>query len=486
MAMTTAFLLAAGCADNSYRGKESVFADYETPMAIKVAVGDPYVKGTGPVDSLLSFQDKQIFVWAYLRDTVDVDYRITAEEDNLVCLLDSARAAMDGINSIAEWVYFDKGVLTDTTYFYPSGEDCNKTYDFYALYADDAKLLGEQRSKDELVRSYQIDGSQDFMYSKAVIPLDNKTGLPNQNAFSYLSVLRGDDPVFRMSHAFTRIDLYVRAGVTVSQHTVKIQSAELDSRTHVDVTAVAKEGTRMGAKFLEGDSFSFLPLTNANGTLLDTLRLTTVVPDYTQPVEERLSMQQMQDTVKFHRLGGSFFVSPEKSYHLNVDARTVDLPGGDVPTITSNDIKLKDASATFQQGNRYAVFMTLYGLLDVAIHVEMVPWSFNGSFYMDKDMETEVQILTDADGKMDENGFLNLMQGEEFLLRERNYQGSQMTVSSSAPDVVSVEEGEAGTILKAQVMPEGVTEAKARITITAQPTVQRPEGGFRQIKVKVK
>ena len=475
-------LVAAGCADDSYRGRERVYANYETPMAVKVAVGDPYVKGTGPVDSMFNFAGKHILVWAFNRDTVDVDYRTTPEEDNMICLLDSCRANLDGYNSIAEWVRFDRnGKQVDTAYYYPGGEFCNKRYDFYAFYPDDAQFLRERREKDALKLEYRIDGSQDLMVSKAQIPIDSKTGEPNNLAFSYLSVLHGDDPIFTMNHALVRMDLYIRAGVTGTEHTIRIQSSHLRSRTTAIVTPVAKDQRNMGASFAADDAYEFLPLTESGGFELNPITFKTITQDLSQPESERLAPQDMQDTVKFHRLGGSFFVSPEDAYKLQMDIRTIDIPGGDKPTYNPNDIKLKDPTATFLPGNRYVIFMTVYGQIDVSVHVEMVPWTFAGSFYLDKDIDFEIDIFTDADPLINDEGYLVMKEGEQFTLNPRNNAGVPMTYKSSAPDVAEVIDG----VLVAKELPDGIAEAQARITITAPPTEKRPEGGYKVIKVKV-
>lgn len=480
--MLATVLLAAGCVDNSYRGRENIYAAYEVPQAIKVALGDPYVKGSGPVDSLFDFKGKDIFVWAYNRDTVDVDYRITAREDNLICLLDSCRATMDGYSSVAEWVRIGKNnARLDTAYYYPGGEMCNRHYDFYCLYPDDATLLAEHRNFDNLVRDYLIDGSQDIMVSKAPLPVDNVSKEPSELAFSYLSVLRGEDPFFTMRHVLTRVDFYVRPGVTSVEHTVRLQSAQLRSRTHVAVTPVAKDETQMGAVFTQEDDYEFLPLLESDGTTFIPYTLKTLVPDASQPEDERLSVQEMQDTVVYHRVGGSFFVSPEKLYKLKTDVRTIDRLDGDKPTEVVSDIKLKDTEATFMAGNRYLIYMTVYGELDMTIHVIMVPWYFAGSIYLDPDAETEIAIFTDADTLLDEEGFLVLPEGSSFELNARNHSDVEMSFTSSAPDVADVVDG----LLVTGELPEGTQEATARITIKAPPTQKRPEGGYKVLKVKV-
>ena len=480
--MLAVLLPVAGCVDNSYRGRENIYASYEIPQAIKVALGDPYVKGTGPVDSLFNLKDKDIFVWAFNRDTVDVDYRITAREDNLICLLDSCRATLDGYSSVAEWVRIGKNnVRLDTAYYYPGGEFCNRHYDFYCLYPDDATLLSEHRGFDNLVREYMIDGSQDIMVSKAQLPVDKITKEPSQLAFSYLSVLRGEDPYFTMNHVLTRMDLFVRPGVTTAEHTVRVQAAELRSRTHVSVTPVAKDQSQMGAVFTQEDDYDFLSLTESDGTAFKPYTLETLVPDLSQPQDERLSVHEMQDTVAYHRLGGSFFVSPEKFYKLRADIRTLDVPDGDKPTEVASDVQLKDDDATFLPGCRYIIYMTVYGEIDISIRVVMVPWYFAGSIYLDPDADTEIDIFTDADTRLDQEGFLVLPEGTSFQLNARNHAGVEMSFTSSDPDVADVVDG----VLVAGELPEGVQEATARITIRALPTHKRPEGGYKVLKVKV-
>jgi len=477
--LVSAIFVAACFHDDSYRGREHIYANYETPLDIKVAVGDPYLasKGTGPVDSLLNFKNKDILVWAFGRiDTTDVDYRTTVSADSLLCLMEGKEAELDGVNSLATW--------KDEIAFYPSGENCARKYDFYAAYVDDAVLKAERRGNDLITRDYTIDGSQDLMVSKAQLPI-TKESLIDTAAFSYVTALKGEDPVFTMNHCLTRIDLYIRPGVTNVHHYVRVHEAALRSRTTAKLTVAAKNEAAMCAAFDQDDPYEFLYLSESDGSELEPVLLSTILPDSDQPEEERLSTLEMQDTVQFHRLGGSFFVSPEKTYKLQMDIRTVDRPEGDVQTINLNDVKLKDSEATFKAGNRYIVYMTIFGSLDVTIHVEMVPWYYAGSFYLDPDADTEITIVTDADHNLDADGYFVMKEGEQFDLNADNNAKpkAEMTYVSSNPSVLTVSsEG----VLEAQALPDGVDEATARITIESPPSTLRPDGGYKIVKVKVK
>lgn len=223
------------CTDDSYRGYEKRYDGYEVDKEIQVAVGDPHslgTKGNGPVDALSDFAPgKKIFVWAYNRRSETSFSSARTRQDSLACLIDGYAALLDGENAIASWENGKK-------FWYPKGEKCAERFDFFAAFLDDAPFSVD-KSNTRVRVSLNIDGSQDIMYSRAAMP-HGIDGVEKSYAYSYLSSMDADMPIFTMEHALVRIDLVLKPGITKDYvSNVRINSAKLNARTHVMLTVAS-------------------------------------------------------------------------------------------------------------------------------------------------------------------------------------------------------------------------------------------------------
>lgn len=372
--MLLAVLVFGACTDDSYRGYEKSYEAYDIPQEVKVSVGDPYAmysKGSGPIETLDGFADKKIHVWAFNRNENTSFTSTRTAKDSLQCLADGNVALLDGGNALAEW--------EDTPVYYPLGDLCAERFDFYAAFLDGSPIEDIQRSPSRVRASIKIDGSQDIMYSKADLP-KMKNGLDKPYAFSYLSAIDGNDPVFTMHHALVCIDLWVMPGITKDfTNKVVINSAALNSRTQVLLTVADKDPEGLGASFAENGAKDFLLLTEEDGSPLQPVELTTLQGD---PYDEELRNRQKEQATK---LGASFFVSSETLYKLKMDIQPVDgEPDRPARVPVLADVQLLSGQ-TFQCGNRYRVVMSIYGEYAVVHQVSMIDWEDGGSFVIDRD-----------------------------------------------------------------------------------------------------
>ena len=362
------------CTDDSYRGYEKSYEEYDIPMEVKVSVGDPYAmgsKGSGPIETLDGFAGKQIHVWAFNRNEETSFTSTRTAKDSIQCLADGKIALLDGTNALAEW--------EDTPVYYPLGDLCAERFDFFAAFLDGSDIEHVQRSPSRVRTYITIDGSQDVMYSKADLP-KMKSGADKPYAFSYLSAIDGNDPVFTMHHALVCVDLWVMPGITKDfTNKVVINSAALNARTRVLLTVADKDPEGLGASFDENGAKDFLLLTEEDGSPLQPVELTTLQGD---PYDEALRSEQQRQATK---LGASFFVSPETLYKLRMDIQPVDgEPDRPARAPVEADVKLLSGQS-FLCGNRYRVVMSIFGEYAVVNQVSMIDWEDAGSFLIDQD-----------------------------------------------------------------------------------------------------
>ncbi len=453
--------LAAGCEDNSYRGYEENYESYFPALTVHVAVGDPsaMTRGTGPMDIVKDFAGKEVHVWAFVRDSL-ADYTVTREQDSLNCLIDGYPAVLDGVNTIAKWREGRK-------FYYPRKEYCTVKYDFFAAFLDGAPFQ-VRRYEDRIELDAAIDGSRDILTAKAGLPVfengEDKQKLDTAwYAFSYLSAEKGDMPVFTMDHGTVRIDLVLIPGISTGNTSrVVVKEATLRSRTDITVVPAAKDSSLTGVYFKEESPYKALPLTEEDGSALK---------EYTLRILDSADPEAAEkQAAAVHQLGAGFFVSPEKKYILNMLLHEPDHGEGytDREPI-DNVVRLTSPDATFLQGRRYVVRMTVFGERDIYYTVSLAKWEDSGSFVIDQDADSElIEMMIAADD-------VTLEVGDTTALSPRIIMGGApvhrddvtFSFESLDPDVAGVDES-GGEIT-------ALAPGTARIVITA---TRPPAGDF--------
>ena len=366
------------CTDDSYRGYEVNFAEYDPPMDVNIAVGDP-TKGTGPKDKYSSLNGREVFVWAMSRDSL-ADWTIRRTTDSLTCLVDGYPAVLDSNDNVARW-------KDGRRFFYPCKEFSTYKFDFFAVYLDGADTT-QYRFPDKVELHTKIDGSQDIMISKARLPIKEADNTPKDYAFSYLSAVDGDYPIFTMNHALVRIDLQVRPGITRGfSRQVVISEATLSSREDAIITVASKNAEGVAVTFPENGSYKDMLLTMDDGSKFVEDTLKTIMGD---PNDEETISKQLEMT---HKIGSSFFVSSEEQYTLVTTLHELGHADGYVERDPVDNLIRLASREAFLPGNHYVITMTIYGEFMMVIEVTMEGWENSGSFYRDPDAESEFEDL---------------------------------------------------------------------------------------------
>ncbi len=380
IAILSALALTA-CVDDSYRGYELDYADYPVGYTVQVAIGDPYaVRGTGPKNYIDDLTGHDVLVWAFNREEGTPFTATRTATDSLRCLIDGKEATVVAGNSLTVW--------KEGTVYYPSNELVAERYDFYGAFIDDATVLDSHRATDKVQLDIEIDGSQDVMTAKAGLPRSKETGLEKDYAFSYLSAMDGDAPIFTLNHHLTKLDLFVRPGITYGfSNTMTIMGANLETRTQGTLTVAAKDTDQMGMVFWDNSPYKAVLLRNEHGEACEPVTLQTIntydaETGVNRYVDDPYLLQLQKEATR--QLGASFFVAPEKTYILNLAFEDPDPRDDPFP----NTVRLNSGEA-FLPGHRYQVTMTVYGSYQIDIDCIMVPWLNAGSIWVDKDRQAD-------------------------------------------------------------------------------------------------
>lgn len=380
IAILSALALTA-CVDDSYRGYELDYADYPVGYTVQVAIGDPYaVRGTGPKNYIDDLSGNDVLVWAFNREEGTPFTATRTATDSLRCLIDGKVATVVAGNSLTVW--------KEGTVYYPSNELVAERYDFYGAFIDDATVLDSHRATDKVQLDIEIDGSQDVMTAKAGLPRSKETGLEKDYAFSYLSAMDGDAPIFTLNHHLTKLDLFVRPGITYGfSNTMTIMGANLETRTQGTLTVAAKDTDQMGMVFRDNSPYKAVLLRNEHGEACEPVTLQTIntydaETGVNRYVDDPYLLQLQKEATR--QLGASFFVAPEKTYILNLAFEDPDPRDDPFP----NTVRLNSGEA-FLPGHRYQVTMTVYGSYLIDIDCIMVPWLNAGSIWVDKDRQAD-------------------------------------------------------------------------------------------------
>ena len=374
-------LALVACVDDSYRGYEIDYEDYKEGYTVSVAVGDPYaVRGTGPKNYINDLSGCDVLVWAFNRAEDTPFTAVRTKTDSLQCLIDGKATTVVANNSLTVW--------KEGSVYYPSEEQVAERYDFYGAFIDDATVLDQHRASDKVQLDIEIDGSQDVMTSKAGLPRYASTGEVKDYAFSYLSSKEGDVPIFTLNHHLTKLDLFVRPGITYGfSNTMTITGANLETRTQGTLTVAAKDTDNMGMVFWDNAPYKQVILRNQNGEACEPVTLQTIntydaETGVNRYVDDPYLLQLQKDATR--QMGASFFVAPEKTYTLNLTFKDPDPRDDPFP----NTVRLNSGEA-FLPGHHYQVTMTVYGSYQIDIDCIMVPWLQAGSIWVDKDRQAD-------------------------------------------------------------------------------------------------
>lgn len=324
---------------------------------------------------------EKLFIYGFNRNIAGFQ---DATDENGLCLIDNVVAdAPKDTDKGNISVY--KNAETLEPFFY-TPEDC---YDFYGYYVDDAAAAyGEDGvtpvavvEQNRIYVPFIIDGGQDLMIAKAdqTADIEGTEVKDEKYAYSAYSARRNVQPNLVFTHELSRFVFKIKAGNNSENATnVTINSLSVRSKTSGNLVVAGLGDVVRGIADVDVDSSSelYLKEKNAEGVLVD---LGT-----TAPVKPTLG----EEAVK---IGESLLLMPgETEYYLTMNISQENYSGIIVPQKHEIRIGVPEGSdaKVFEAGHQYNVIITVYGLEEVKVAVELTPW-----------IDDEEPIIIDPDKK---------------------------------------------------------------------------------------
>lgn len=376
------------CTDKSYRGSYDTIMSPDESMLVILTVGNPdniIAKGSGAIENGDNevWNDASIYVYAFKRDLM-TSFSTTSMQNNEFCLVDGSRdeignlagkkARVGMLDSYIVWDGVEKAV-----YYHPG----NYPYDFYGYYIDDMEIPPGQisRTDDSVSFPLEIDGSTDIMSSKAELTEEQlyRKDFTDEDRFTiinyaYSSYTARLDivPVMYFKHLLTRLSFELYPG-RAQACDVYVDSIKVFSKSKAVFTVAHKQSNKLGLDFSGDTGGKLLPLTEPDGTRL---KLDTYHPefdgDYSVSIYDRTGVP----------VGGSVLAAPGEDYEMHIYLKET-REGADY--FYENVKTLTNSQNLFQPGEHYVVRIGIYGLYDVQVDAELVPWTDGGSIVVGGD-----------------------------------------------------------------------------------------------------
>lgn len=320
---------------------------------------------------------EKLFIYGFNRNIADFQ---DATDENELCLIDNVVAdAPKDTDKGNISVY--KNAETLEPFFY-TPEDCYDFYGYYvAAYGEDGVTPVAVVEQNRIYVPFIIDGGQDLMIAKAdqTADIDGTEVNDEKYAYSAYSARRNVQPNLVFTHELSRFVFKIKAGNNSENATnVTINSLSVRSKTSGNLVVASLGDVVRGIADVDGDSSTelYLKEKNAEGVLVD---LGT-----TAPVKPTLG----EEAVK---IGESLLLMPgETEYYLTMNISQENYSGIIVPQKHEIRISVPVGSdaKVFEAGHQYNVIITVYGLEEVKVSVELTPW-----------IDDEEPIIIDPDKK---------------------------------------------------------------------------------------
>lgn len=271
-------------------------------------------------------------------------------------------------------------VETATQKYYPM----QGNFDFFAYHVDNAATVTNGVAAnptlnvdgDQYIIPVTIDGSQDLMVAKAELQDGEAEKLGDarkDDYYSAFSARKEVNPHFKFQHLLTRFVFNVKADAEVKVDDVKIKGVKIsEANTTADMVVAY---TTAPTEFLNKQ---------ANPA---TVSLQGIAVDGKKPSKD-----------KFEKIGESLLLMPQASYEVefvieqtvNGAPRNINYPA----TLSAKELGIGDK---FVAGNQYNVNLTLYGLSDIVLKLQLQHWVDGGDINVDDNNDKNVQWVKPED-----------------------------------------------------------------------------------------
>ena len=178
---------------------------------------------------------------------------------------------------------------------------------------------------------------------------------------------------FKHHLARLRFELYPGR---VEANEVYVDSITVRSKDRAIFTVAHKADDRMGVDFSMDSTYTFLSLRETDGSRLrrDTYH-TDYTGDYNLPLYERDGVQ----------VGGSLLVAPDTQYEAHIYLKERGKGNSSMVYTYENVVPITCNEGVFEAGKQYTVRIGVYGMMEIDVGVEIVPWGYGGSITIDQE-----------------------------------------------------------------------------------------------------
>lgn len=324
-------------------------------------------RGKGAVGDLAG--DKNVWngetLKIYMFDQGTLDLALDKTGDGTTPLFDNA-AIMAGTGNDT--------VTVETQKFYPM----QGNYDFFAYHVDDAAVgVDVVETADVFTLPVTIDGSQDLMVAKAELTADQKNILSAEKANDYYSAFsarKGINPHFTFKHLLTRFTFEVKADKDVDVANVRITGVNVSNANTTAEMVVAYTTAPTELLGNQADPGT-LYLKDANGAPFAAMN-----PSITE----------------YNRIGESLLLMPQAEYKMefnieqtvNGETRNINYP------VILRAAELGVGQGVFEAAKQYNVKLTLYGLSEIVLRLELTAWEDGGDINVDDNNDVTIEYIT--------------------------------------------------------------------------------------------
>lgn len=268
---------------------------------------------------------------------------------------------------------------TDGRYLYPSDNQANQPYQFFACYLDTLPVISLVHTVDEVVMTVDIDGSQDILYGQAHLTDKQKQKLLEQAdgedieklAYSEYTARRYLYPVVDLKHALTRFKVRIYPGEEKAQG-LYIDSIRVKSRFKTHLTVAARDEEKLGPKFDAQQTWLQLHDEKADTLARDVYHVTWTKGDEKKDVYSRASMQ----------VGESLLLPPTTGFEIEVHGYRKEEGKEKVPILTNYTLSL---ASGFKAGYEYTIRAVLYGEKEISLSAVLTGWQKGNDITIDED-----------------------------------------------------------------------------------------------------
>lgn len=206
--------------------------------------------------------DSARFIIIAFRDSSDIDFTVTRQNDSVVCLLDNEPTWMADPNGyVLSYVIDDQ----HDGHNWWNNKLSHVPYRFWGYYLDDAKVLGVNRNKDHIGIELDIDGSQDILAGYASLTDKQKEKIAESdtlqmcygqymmqerqwdNLYSTTTARHDINPIIGMRHKLARFRFEVYPGNAASD-SILIDSLKVFSKVRCELIVASSNNERLGCE----------------------------------------------------------------------------------------------------------------------------------------------------------------------------------------------------------------------------------------------